>query len=312
MTIETDASTMGWGAFCNGARTVGPGSRPEQSLHINCLELLAATLAVKCFAKGRTCLSILLKMDSMSALTYINKMGGTISPELTRLAKELWLWCMERNISLSAEHLPGVLSTIADEESRVMKDRTDGMLCPHVFHQINQRLGPLEIDLFATRLTTQLPTYISWRPDPQAVATNAFSENWSGMKGYANPPWNLIGRLLSQTRKQQTELVLIAPVLRAQPWYPVLLGMLVEIPLLIPSKEDLIQPTHQINQPEVTPQLAVWVISGNNTRSANFRKKLPTSYYHHGDKSLQSHMTPFLVSGSAGAVKGMQIPFQVL
>ncbi len=123
MTIETDAPTTGWGATCNGVRTGSPWSRQERSLYINCLELLAATLEVKCYAKGRTSVSIPLKMDSISALTYINKMGGTISPELTRLAKELWLWCMERNISLSAEHLPSVLNTLADEESRVMKGR---------------------------------------------------------------------------------------------------------------------------------------------------------------------------------------------
>ncbi len=159
MAIETDASTLGWGATCNGARTGGPWSRLEQTLHINCLELLAATLAVKCFAKGKTALSIMLKMDSAAALTYINKRGGTSSPELTKLAKELWLWCMERNISLSAEHLPGVQNTIVDEESKVMKDRTDLMLCPQVFHQINQRVGPLEVDLFTTRLTAQLPIY---------------------------------------------------------------------------------------------------------------------------------------------------------
>ena len=309
MTIETDASTTGWGATYNGTRTGGPWSNQERLLHINCQELLAATLAVQCFAKGKRNLNINLRMDSMSALTYINKMGGTMSPQLTTLAKGLWLWCMERNIS---EHLPGVMNTIADEESRVMKDRTDWMICPSVFHQINQRLGPLEIDLFASRLTTQLPDYVSWRPDPLAVTTNAFTIDWSEWKGYANPPWNLIGKVLSQTHKQQAELVLVAPVWKAQPWYPVLLKMLIQIPLLIPPKEDLIQPTHEINRPEVTPQLAVWVISGNDTRSASFRKKLQTSSCHHGDRSLQEHMIPFLASGQAGAVKGTLIPFQVL
>ena len=60
-------------------------------MHINCLELLAAHLAVKCFAKDSSNLTILLKMDSMSALTYINKLGRMISPQLNCLAKELWL-----------------------------------------------------------------------------------------------------------------------------------------------------------------------------------------------------------------------------
>ncbi len=193
-----------------------------------------------------------------------------------------------------------------------MKDRTDWMLCPQVFHQINQRVGPLEVDLFATRLTAQLPIYYSWRPDPQAAATKAFTQDWSLTRGYANPPWNLIGRVLSQARLQQAELVLVAPVWRAQTWYPVLLGMLTATPQLIPPEEDLIQPTHPINQPEVTPQLAVWVISGNGTKSANFRKRLQASYSPHGDRCLPNLMTPFLASGSAGVVKGTQIPFQVL
>ncbi len=46
--ITTDASNIGWGAECQGERTGGPWSRTEATLHINCLELLAAMLAAKC------------------------------------------------------------------------------------------------------------------------------------------------------------------------------------------------------------------------------------------------------------------------
>ena len=63
---------------------------------------------------------------------------------------------MERSILLKAQHLAGVLSTIAGDKSRVMKDQSDWKLCPAVFHQMNQRLGTLEVDLFASRLTLQL------------------------------------------------------------------------------------------------------------------------------------------------------------
>lgn len=61
-------------------------------MHINCLELIAASLAVKCFAKDKTNLTFHLKMDSILALTFINKLGGTISPQLNSLAKELMLY----------------------------------------------------------------------------------------------------------------------------------------------------------------------------------------------------------------------------
>ena len=75
-TIETDASKQGWGAVCNGICTGGPWSPEKSRLHINCQELLAAFLAVKCFAKGKTNVTIHLKIDSMSALTYVNKLRG--------------------------------------------------------------------------------------------------------------------------------------------------------------------------------------------------------------------------------------------
>ena len=45
LVIETDASTIGWGALCQVTRTGGPWSRAEKMQHINCLELLAASLA---------------------------------------------------------------------------------------------------------------------------------------------------------------------------------------------------------------------------------------------------------------------------
>ena len=312
LTIETDASKKGWGAVCDGVRTGGPWSPEESRLHINCQELLAAFLAVKCFAKGKTNVTIHLKMDSMSALTYINKLGGMISPQLNRLAKELWLWCMERSILLKAQHLAGVLNTIADDESRVMKDRCDWQLCPRIFHLIDKRLGPLELDLFASRLTHQLPRYVSWRPDLAAIATDAFTLNWAELRAYANPPWNLIGRVLAQTRRQHAELVLVAPVWKAQGWYPVLLEMLVRPPLLIPQRRDLVTATHPDSLPEVVPQLAVWAISGSATETARFRRELRSCSWRHGDRSHPGRMTHSLESGSAGVVNGTVIPFHVL
>ena len=196
--------------------------------------------------------------------------------------------------------------------SRVMKDRSDWMLCPAIFHQINQRLGPLEMDLFASRLTHQLPAYVSWRPDPMAVTTDAFTKNWAEFRAYANPPWNLIGRVLAQTRRQQAELVLVALVWKAQVWYPVLLEMLVQIPLLIPPRRDLVVATHLESLSEVIPPLAVWVISSSATRTAIFRRELQNSSWHHGDTNPPRYMTHSLGSGKTGAVNGTVIPFHAL
>ena len=47
----------------------------EKSLHINCLELLAATLAVQTYAREKSGISILLQLDNSTAVAYINRRG---------------------------------------------------------------------------------------------------------------------------------------------------------------------------------------------------------------------------------------------
>ena len=96
MEIETDASKRGWGAYCSRDFTGGCWSHEEKILHINALELIAATFGVQAFCKNREVTSVLLKSDNATVVAYVNKMGGTVSPLLTQLAKELWQWCLQR------------------------------------------------------------------------------------------------------------------------------------------------------------------------------------------------------------------------
>ena len=183
--IETDASRKGWAAYCMGVSTGGQWSQGERLLHINCLELLAGAFAIQTFAKGKAQMRVRLLMDNVSAAQYINKMGGTKSPVLARLAINLWEWCLQHSICIEAQYLPGYLNTRADRESRVMLDHHDWKLDPSVFAELDHLWGPLDVDLFASRLTAQLPRFYSWRPDPQAEAIDAFSQDWGMVKGYA-------------------------------------------------------------------------------------------------------------------------------
>ena len=80
------------------------------------------------------------------------------------------------------------------------------------------------------------------------------------MKGFANPPRNLIGEVLAQERAQRAQLVLVTPLWKAQPWYPELLNMATQIPILLPNRKDIFQPTHWSNKPDIYPRLVVWTI----------------------------------------------------
>jgi len=186
----------------------GPQRKP---LTINYLELLAAFLALQCFIKHSNGITIQMKLDNVTAVTYINKLGGTHSEALCQLALTIWDWCVQRDVFLVAEHLPGKDNITADRESQSMKNCCDWMLNPRVFQQIQRQMGPLQTDLFASRLTKQLQNFYSWRPDPEALA-DAFNHDWAQTSGFANPPWCLIARCLSQIKIQKARVVMITPL----------------------------------------------------------------------------------------------------
>ena len=198
LVVESDASLLGWGAVSGGVCTGGLWSEKERTQHINYLELMAGALAVRTFAKHKRNIHVRLRMDNQTAIFYVNRMGGTRAQSLVQPACQLWQWCLQRGITLSAEYLPGANNGIADKESRTMQSSAEWMLNAQVFKYIMHVMGPCQIDLFATRLNHQLDHYVSWRPDPFATATDAFQITWRDYQGYAFPPFGLVGKCLQK------------------------------------------------------------------------------------------------------------------
>ena len=122
-------------------------------------------------------------------------------------------------------------------------------------------LGPLFLDLFASRPLSQLPLFVSWRLDPPGSGHRCLCsglEHPSREIVCANPPWSLIGRVLSLLHSQGVqELVPVAQVWKAQAWYTMLLQLLVRVSILIPRLPDTIQSVWLNNLPDITPQLAM-------------------------------------------------------
>ena len=311
VTIESDASNKGWGAVLKGhTQTGGVWTAEEATHHINYLELLAAFLAIKAFGKGWRDTAVLLRMDNITAVSYVNHKGGTTSQVLCNLAIKMWTWCTSRNIILTAEHLPGHLNVTADQESRLIRDHCDWMLNPQVFQKIQENMGPLEIDLFASRLTKQLSHFYSWRADPETAATDAFMQDWSHLRGFANPPWCLISRCLSKVKAEEARMVLVTPLRNTQPWFPVVLEMLEDYPRLLINQPDLVVlPVGQeFLLKQGVPQLIAWPISGNLTHHKAFLQRLRTSCLPHGEiKPILTTGLPFL-NGLAGVSDEVEIP----
>ncbi|MCG8048900.1 MAG: hypothetical protein N0E48_25420, partial [Candidatus Thiodiazotropha endolucinida] len=127
--LFSDASTKAWGGFneTENLRTGGEWSITEQESHINVLELKACQLTLQSFCRDKQNLHVRIYMDNTTSCSYILKYGGKV-PELDAMAREIWFWCLERNIHLSGGHVAGVENCQADEESRTINDDTEWAL----------------------------------------------------------------------------------------------------------------------------------------------------------------------------------------
>ena len=115
---------IGMGCLLSGSANRGTVDPTGEQKHINYLELLAAFLALRSFLPNRRKLNILLRIDNVTAIAFLNGMGGTHSQELSDLAVRIWEWCVEE-IIIHAEHLPGKENVRADWESRHVRDSSD-------------------------------------------------------------------------------------------------------------------------------------------------------------------------------------------
>ena len=176
--LFSDASKKGWGAYneTENIRTGGKWSLTEQVSHINILEPKACQLCLHTICKNKDNTHVRIYMDNTTSCTYINKFGGCTS-ESDTIAREIWFWCMERPIYLSAAHVPGKDNCEADAESRTENDDTEWSLNANIFNTIHETFPGLTVDLFASRLNNKLPKYVV---STFQLATSDLTENRSG------------------------------------------------------------------------------------------------------------------------------------
>lgn len=312
--IECDASLIGWGAFSEGQPAQGRWSDLEASNHINYLELLAAFNALRAFVSSRQSIHVRLKIDNSTALSYINNMGGIRSPRLDLLARRMWEWCISRDIFLSAQHIPGKMNTRADDLSRKFSLNLEWSLNKGVYEQVVQLTFIPDVDLFASRLNAKTVNYVSWHPEPDAMAVDAFTISWSNLKCYAFPPFSLIPQVLRKIQEDKALVLLIAPVWTTQSWFPLLLQLLIDRPMLLPKTDYLLvlpqsDALHPLKDNLI---LAAWMLSGNTLLTEDFLQAQPTSLSHLGPLGLISNTIQLGKDGVAGVSKGKLISFRRL
>lgn len=217
--IFCDASLTGWGGHCNGNETRGFWTVKEKVCHINTLELLAILYSLKAFVRIRNA-KILIRSDSTTAISYVNKYGGCRSQSCHEVAMSIWKWCQEMNIFIFASYISTSENYLADFRSRETLDQSDFSLGDMYFEQLCKVFYVPLFDLFASRATKKCKEYYSWFPDPESSGVDAFTFLWAN-SFYAFPPFNLIGRALRKIIEDNVSGIVVVPFWKCQPWWPV-------------------------------------------------------------------------------------------
>ena len=144
-------------------------------------------------------------------MAYLNKWRGTTHTA----ALEIWKLYQSRKISLVAKYLPGLENVEADAELRQMNARIEWTFAKHL---LVKRYYIPEADLLASRLNHQVPLHVERRPDPAAMAIDAFSLDWSQWTSSIQPSVVLLNRVLLKIRQDRATALLIAPAWLGNPW----------------------------------------------------------------------------------------------
>ena len=201
---------------------------------------------------------------------------------LYSLARELLLLARDWHIFLLVKHIPGDRNALADLLSR--KDKvvhTAWTLVQSVVDTIFNIWDNPNVDLFATRLINRLPVFVSPMADPLAVDVDAMSITWRGMFAYAFPPFVMLGRVIDKIlHDHPCDLILIAPKWPNQSWYARLLALVIDFPLALPLRKDLLsQPHyHQRHQSLQAVCLHAWRLSSDPCKRKDFLEQQPNRF----------------------------------
>jgi hypothetical protein len=313
---RTDASNLGWGGIdLNSKRVVqGRWDVKESEFHINYLELLAISLSLQGLYATVDNVHIQVQSDNVSAVSYVNDMGGMTSVSMDALASSIWHWCINKNIYVSAVYIPGVENS-ADFFSRNFSDSTEWMLKKDIFLRICKEFFVPNVDLFASRINKQVDTFVSWFPEPGAIFCDAFSVNWGKFLPYIFPPFNLVGKVVNKVIRDKVDrAILIFPHWTGQPWFPLLLDSMCSYPVILPRHKDLLVLPHN-NLPHPLChrlRMAAVIVSGTHWRCRDFQKELLASSFLPGVLEPRDNTSMHGTPGVCGVIAGREVQFKRL
>ena len=257
------------------------------------LEIMAICFALIRALKYIHYSCVMISTDNTTVVSYINKQGGTHSPNLWVEVWKILQWCLKHHIVVRIHHISGKFNVLADRLLRIHKIvKTEWALDQSIGNSIFQMFNYPNLDLFATRFNHKLPLYVYLVLDNQAFAIDAFLMNWNRFHAYGFPPTIMIPSVLNKIHQSQCRIVLIAPLWPQQTWFSEVLQLLVSTPVSLPLFPKLLTQAKGNFQYQNLPvlNLHTWELSSNQLEIENFHKMLQNLSPNQGEHQLRKSM----------------------
>ena len=280
-------------------------------MHINCLELLGGAFVVKIFAKQRQNLHIRLQMNSTTAVAYINRMGGTHSSTLSNMACSLWQWCLQRGITLSAEHLPGIHNITADAESRTFHSSAEWQLLPSVFRGINTTRslpgGPL---CYQAKSSASMLHQLVSRPFLHEHRCLSGKMDW--LPGVSFPSICSGGKVPPKSEEREKLTINSSPSMVITSLVPSPSPVFGQKPSANTNVQQHTPGSFRSPTPNGDPRAAPVSRMEGLRKNQEFRKGLPSLYCQDGAKEQHHPTSQAGKNGGAGVIEGKLILFNAI
>lgn len=328
VTLRTDAATgnVGFGGEMiykgQSFTTQGYLTREEQAeVYINEFEFsgmentLRALLPVAIPDRTKwSQVHVSIELDNLTSVKY-----GTVavsrSIQMSKKGALFFDWKESHNLSVGFRWLAGHLNVEADRLSRRISTHVDWQLHPWLFRQAMRSFNrTADVDLFASAQNSQLRRFYAFHHDHRAVGADCFNFSWSKHQcPYAYPPPILIARVLQKAIVEKLpQMILVAPVWMAQTWWPTLMQMMLDPPVLFPNEEWITRdPAENPTWPCRWP-LAAFSLSGNMQHAAEYRQQFWSKDGATSRTAITKAMTRLLQSSGSGSQLNTQMRNSVL
>ncbi len=130
---------------------------------------------------------------------------------------------------------------------------------------------------------------------------------------YMYPPLPLLSLALHKVIREEAQVIAILPWWLRGAWFPLILQLLVDLPVMLPERDGLLLAPDGTQFPDLGElRLAAWRLSGDLSAAEAFREKLLPPIVQLIDRRHELCTTPSGGPFVAGVLDGRRIPFTSL